>query len=104
MKPRAALEAALRIELEGVDAQLATEVLLDLARERISLIRAGDEEGGSPGADEPMRARFIEVRGERLTMTDWARRLGIPRRTLHDRVELEGVACIERMLGERASE
>ena len=72
MKTRTVLEVALRIELEGVDAQLATEVLLDLAREWVPLIRAGDEEPGPLGPDEPLRARFIEVRGERLTMTDWA--------------------------------
>jgi hypothetical protein len=101
MKTRTALEAALRIELEGVDAQLATELLLDLAREHLSRCGSRGDDASSPGADEPLRARFIEVRGERLTMTGWAHRLGIPRRTLHDRVDSEGPSYIERMLEAR---
>lgn len=102
MKSRKELEAALRVALDGVDAQLATEVLLDLAREQLTRRSEASDESGVPGADEPLRGRFIEVRGERLTMTGWAHRLGIARRTLHDRIESEGPGYIERMLRERA--
>ena len=41
------------------------------------------------------RSRLIEARGERLTLTEWSRRLGIPRTTLRDMLVRQADKLIE---------
>jgi hypothetical protein len=107
--PKDQLKAQLNALLRGKDVQLVAYVLHELTSDYFihyasdvatAQYQAGCAEGEDRCAREPSRARFVEAGGHRRTLTEWAEVLNLPRRTLHDRVEREGAAYIERVLAE----